>query len=777
MKTEQSFRPLTCLLLILTLSPPLFAQTRRATGAPSQTARPSQQSPPTFDTLLAADTYKLYVEIRGVGQVIRSTGVNDLLEPVLKLATPPKEFQALVKWLHGQSDALTSSRLLFATWAARPKIPQVVCAIEFSSAEEARKFHPQLKTFLPKMFPTPAPTASLSNSPTLDLPANEKPHTAAEPSRTKLSEPAAPFVITQSGSLVLLTDAPFTFKALRPAGSKLLSEDQNFRISRNRFSAEPLYVYFNLAQEDLTRPTPTPTSQTISGAAVGELERPETQTIPVAEATPPMVEHAPNDESPPATKVAPVAEQQTPGEQARTPAPFKSTLALMQFSRLLVDGRPRWPEAVSVAIEFEADSYVIRALLLNSDENKGIVIPFMPQLISGPPISPTAPSIFPSDSELVLSMSLDFGQMHDQIAKTAERESDARPEHVPASQTAPPSPFAAYEKMLGIELKKDLLPLLGSEIALSFPLETFMGSRQSASNAATTKPPEFNPTVAVSIKDREATRAVIARMMKSVGLGVTNLFEQTERREDTEIISYAGIFSYAFIGDFLLGSTDPKQVSRVVDSYLKRETLSSNSNFRNFTRWQPRQVLSQLYISPSIADISAIFDPQVSAGLDSKLRDFIMGLSPDAAPVTYALSNEGYGPLHEVHLPKNLIIVWLAGAAGSSFAPVPEQNEGVARGMLRGIASAQATYFKGRGAGRFASIDELVQEKLIPSDMDGKYGYRFGVTTSGTTFEARATPVEYGKTGKMSYFIDESAVLRGADHGGGPATVADSPVQ
>jgi hypothetical protein len=101
----------------------------------------------------------------------------------------------------------------------------------------------------------------------------------------------------------------------------------------------------------------------------------------------------------------------------------------------------------------------------------------------------------------------------------------------------------------------------------------------------------------------------------------------------------------------------------------------------------------------------------------------------------------------------------------------------VAQTLLRGIAAAETTYFKGKGAGRFASINELVAENLVTSDISEKYGYRFEVTPSGTAFEARATPVEYGRTGKMSFFIDESAVLRGADHGGGSATIADKPLQ
>jgi hypothetical protein len=37
----------------------------------------------------------------------------------------------------------------------------------------------------------------------------------------------------------------------------------------------------------------------------------------------------------------------------------------------------------------------------------------------------------------------------------------------------------------------------------------------------------------------------------------------------------------------------------------------------------------------------------------------------------------------------------------------------------------------------------------------------------GDKFQVTAVPDEYGKTGKTSYFIDRTNVLRGGDHGGG----------
>ena len=47
------------------------------------------------------------------------------------------------------------------------------------------------------------------------------------------------------GALVVITPRPWTMKQLKPAGSKLLAEDANFRAARNRFSTEPLFLYLD----------------------------------------------------------------------------------------------------------------------------------------------------------------------------------------------------------------------------------------------------------------------------------------------------------------------------------------------------------------------------------------------------------------------------------------------------------------------------------------------------------------------------------------------------
>ncbi len=79
-------------LVLSTITPFAAAQTRRQTPAKprAQTPPPQPTPPPTFDTLLATDTYRIYVEVRSVGQLIRSNSINEILEPIMNLASPPK---------------------------------------------------------------------------------------------------------------------------------------------------------------------------------------------------------------------------------------------------------------------------------------------------------------------------------------------------------------------------------------------------------------------------------------------------------------------------------------------------------------------------------------------------------------------------------------------------------------------------------------------------------------------------------------------------------------
>jgi hypothetical protein len=55
-------------------------------------------------------------------------------------------------------------------------------------------------------------------------------------------------------------------------------------------------------------------------------------------------------------------------------------------------------------------------------------------------------------------------------------------------------------------------------------------------------------------------------------------------------------------------------------------------------------------------------------------------------------------------------------------------------------------------------------------------GYKFELTLVGDKFEITAVPDEYGKTGRISYYLDHTNVIRGGDHGGSSATADDNPI-
>src|ERR1051325_724250 len=116
----------------------------------------------------------------------------------------------------------------------------------------------------------------------------------------------------------------------------------------------------------------------------------------------------------------------------------------------------------------------------------------------------------------------------------------------------------------------------------------------------------------------------------------------------------------------------------------------------------------------------------------------------------------------------------------SSSTGRPEQapqviaaNEAAAQARLRSIVTAEMS-LQFEGDGRYATLDELVQKGAMADPSQGKLtGYRFDVKVKPGGFEATAGPERFGITGKRSFFVDESRVLRAADKGGSPATSSD----
>jgi hypothetical protein len=121
--------------------------------------------------------------------------------------------------------------------------------------------------------------------------------------------------------------------------------------------------------------------------------------------------------------------------------------------------------------------------------------------------------------------------------------------------------------------------------------------------------------------------------------------------------------------------------------------------------------------------------------------------------------------------------MFVAAISGEMNPPAPLQNERTAMGMMYLIVYSEQQYKTKKGAGAYGTIEDLIAADLYNKEMAEKSGYRFELTVNGDKFEATAVPLEYGKSGTLSLFVDQTGVLRGGDRNGAPATASDPPIQ
>ena len=114
-------------------------------------------------------------------------------------------------------------------------------------------------------------------------------------------------------------------------------------------------------------------------------------------------------------------------------------------------------------------------------------------------------------------------------------------------------------------------------------------------------------------------------------------------------------------------------------------------------------------------------------------------------------------------------------------------NEAMAISQVRKIGSAEAAYQQTPGNHeRYATLEDLIATGLLERDASQKSGYRFTVILASSAarnttrydehaFEVHAVPVNYGSSGKRSFYESADQVIHAADKRGGQAD-ARSPV-
>lgn len=98
-------------------------------------------------------------------------------------------------------------------------------------------------------------------------------------------------------------------------------------------------------------------------------------------------------------------------------------------------------------------------------------------------------------------------------------------------------------------------------------------------------------------------------------------------------------------------------------------------------------------------------------------------------------------------------------------------HEQDAEDMLKRIQAAEIAYSLQNG-GLYGDLNALVRAGYVPQDILGTEttGYRFTVTATpdGKSFVARAEPAGYGRTGRLSFYMDQNSGIQKKDTGGKP---------
>ncbi|MFL6277780.1 MAG: DUF3352 domain-containing protein [Blastocatellia bacterium] len=781
MKIAALLKSLLALLLVVGLAPTPLAAPRNARPAPLPAVAIQQDDDDdegiTFDTLLPADGYTLYIEARNIGALLRSADFRETFEPISPLLEQmggAVEFK-LVRLVIDNADRLQHSRVMFALNPTDTSLPSTLLAFELETEDEAEAFAAKAQESLAPLAPAARKSSTSQTS-------------GAEP----IDHPSTtPSVIRRTGKLVVLSNVSFTFKGLHGKSDRRMSDDMNFRAARDHLSSEPLFIYYDIALSERRKEGAPATVTPNTNSAREELTvvRPQVEPPPAAATTstsrgttrrlPAQAPAARNSKT-----VIPVPLPQAASQPPRAEQDLLGSLFNLVLSG---SGQAQHNDALAVALALENDALVARALLIGEPGAAIGPVPFLSLPVCGPALSSEAANYLPADTGIFVVASLDWPRLYDLVIEQMRTAPAAT-----ASRAVPAQPAAdfetrraAFEKANHASLADVLTATLGNEIALSVPINylgnTPLGRVPVNARAATTQ-----PLMLIAVRDREALMSKLRPLLETVGVKLTEAKTTTEHVGDIEITSY-GNLAYAFVNNYLLMAAKAASIRQALEARANNATLAASRDFQSYTQWQPRAMVAQVYVSAAV--LKGLFpDPAQRNELmkDEAVKEFLARYRFDPEPITYAASAEGVGGQYELRIPRRLLMRFFAEIAASELASRVPRNESVARTFLESIKEQEKLYKTQHG--RYATLDEMMtdqqgaedKERLrgltVMRDMIERYGYKFEMTAAAGGYEITMVPLEYGKSGRLSFYMDQSGVVRAGDHQGKAASSADPSI-
>ncbi len=423
-----------------------------------------------------------------------------------------------------------------------------------------------------------------------------------------------------------------------------------------------------------------------------------------------------------------------------------ATLFGVQSLRGIVSGSEPWapgaPGVTVIAIEGEA-----RNLLTI--------------LAGGPAVTLRPAQILPSDTGLVTSFALDLPAIEALLR---------------SSKAAKLAGFdiAEMERQLGISVREQLLPALGSEftVGVRFEIPPVSMTMDSSGTAQSSSPaPEVKFVVLVDVKQPDIVRTAFERALTATTPG-----ELTVRDVGGVRLASAGPTAVAVVdGVAMVG--EPAELERVLLARSVQQTLGTSRELDEAKGRLDADTIAIYHPTPALKDTLSTYASSLGVPVNgsamgiSNLTDTVVRREPIGIAVTAngasAFSVAAIGVIAAIAIPS------LLRARGAA-------NESAAIGTLRSLVSAQYEFHatKGRYV-RYGTMAELAAANLISSELYNgveRNGYIFReVRPTAKTFEYSATPVG-ATTGDRSYNVTEDGVIRWSDSKVPPRRKAGRPL-
>jgi hypothetical protein len=128
-----------------------------------------------------------------------------------------------------------------------------------------------------------------------------------------------------------------------------------------------------------------------------------------------------------------------------------------------------------------------------------------------------------------------------------------------------------------------------------------------------------------------------------------------------------------------------------------------------------------------------------------------------------------------------LVVIFLVGildGCGGYRMQIISSNEASAILGLKVIYEQEKISYN--NTKKYVTLDQLFSGSdaiLSPSQSNPGYRFEARLRNDGESFDALANPVEYAKTGRRSFYINEQGVVHGADKAGADGTPTDPEVR